>query len=132
MALYYLLRFEQARQVFSRLATDEPNSIAIRIWRLVASASLSSKSEIISVLKDPSIKAFAKRDWAGSFFLSEAYAQLGETENALEWLEHAVDIGFINYPFLNEYDPLLANIRGEERFQKLMERVKYEWEHFEI
>jgi hypothetical protein len=26
----------------------------------------------------------------------------------------------------------LANIRGEERFKKLMERVKYEWEHFEV
>jgi hypothetical protein len=35
------------------------------------------------------------------------------------------------YPFLNEYDPYLANIRGEESFKKLMERVKYEWVHFE-
>jgi hypothetical protein len=26
----------------------------------------------------------------------------------------------------------LANIRGEPRFKKLMERVKYEWEHFEV
>jgi hypothetical protein len=29
-------------------------------------------------------------------------------------------------------DPFLANIRDEPRFKKLMERVKYEWEHFEI
>jgi hypothetical protein len=28
--------------------------------------------------------------------------------------------------------PFLANIRAEPRFQKLMERVKYEWEHFEV
>ena len=27
--------------------------------------------------------------------------------------------------------PFLDNIRGEEHFKKLMERVKYEWEHFE-
>jgi hypothetical protein len=27
--------------------------------------------------------------------------------------------------------PFLVNIRGEERFKKLMQRVKYEWEHFE-
>jgi len=26
----------------------------------------------------------------------------------------------------------LENIRSEERFKKLMERVKYEWEHFEV
>jgi hypothetical protein len=33
---------------------------------------------------------------------------------------------------LAELDPFLANIRGEERFKKLMERVKYEWEHFMV
>jgi hypothetical protein len=27
--------------------------------------------------------------------------------------------------------PFLVNIRCEERFKKLLERVKYEWEHFE-
>jgi hypothetical protein len=31
-----------------------------------------------------------------------------------------------------EHDPLLKNIRSEERFKKLMERVKYEWENFEV
>jgi hypothetical protein len=48
------------------------------------------------------------------------------------WLEISINLGGINYPFLNEYDPLLENIRGEERFKKLMERVKYEWENFEV
>jgi len=33
---------------------------------------------------------------------------------------------------LADIDPFLANIRGEPRFQKLMQRVKYEWEHFEV
>ena len=36
-----------------------------------------------------------------------------------------------HYPFLATPGPWLASIRGEERFKKLMERVKYEWEHFE-
>ena len=29
-------------------------------------------------------------------------------------------------------DPFLENIRGEPRFKKLMERVKREWENFEV
>jgi len=49
----------------------------------------------------------------------------------LDWLDNAVNRGFINYPYLNEYDPYLASIRGEARFKKLMERVKSEWERFE-
>jgi hypothetical protein len=56
---------------------------------------------------------------------------MDQIENAFEWLENAVDGGFINYPYMNSIDPFLENIRGEERFKKLMERVKYEWEHFE-
>jgi hypothetical protein len=28
-------------------------------------------------------------------------------------------------------DSFPDNIRGEERFKKLMEKAKYEWEHFE-
>jgi hypothetical protein len=51
---------------------------------------------------------------------------------SLEFLENAVNRGLINYPLISEIDPLLENIRGEERFKKLMERVKYEWENFEV
>ena len=50
----------------------------------------------------------------------------------MNWLEHAIDLGWINYPNMVDQDPFLKNIRNEERFQKLMERVKYEWENFEV
>jgi hypothetical protein len=50
----------------------------------------------------------------------------------LEWLEQAVDLGLIHYHLLNEFDPLLNNIRSDERFKKLMDRVKHEWETFEF
>jgi TolB-like protein/lipoprotein NlpI len=72
-----------------------------------------------------------RNDEGFPIWMAESYAFLGEAGEAIEWIENAVDWGFINYPFLMEYDPFFANIRGEERFKKLMERVKYEWEHFE-
>jgi len=46
--------------------------------------------------------------------------------------ERDVNFGMINYSLMNELDSFLENIRGEERFQKLMERVKKEWEEFEV
>jgi len=58
-------------------------------------------------------------------------AALGRREQALDWLENAVNRGFINYTFLI-CDPFLNNIRGEERFKKLTGHAKYEWEHFEV
>jgi non-specific serine/threonine protein kinase len=67
-----------------------------------------------------------------SMHMAAFYSYIGEKVKSLEWLENAIDRGFINFPFLNEYDPFLENIRGEERFKKLMERVKYEWENFEV
>jgi len=73
-----------------------------------------------------------KDDESFPIWMAESYALIGEAGEAVEWLENAVNWGFINYPFLVEYDPFLANIRSEPRFQKLMERVKYEWEHFEV
>jgi TolB-like protein len=60
------------------------------------------------------------------------YSLIHEKGIALKYLDHAVNRGFINYPWLSEIDPFLENIRGEERFKKLMERVKYEWENFEV
>jgi len=60
------------------------------------------------------------------------YALIDEKHEAINWLEHIINRGWINYTFLNERIRFLENIRGEPRFKKLMERVKYEWEHFEV
>ena len=67
-----------------------------------------------------------------SVWMSGLLALMNEKEQSFAYLEDAVNKGFINYPFLNEHHPWLANIRGEERFKKLMERVKKEWQEFEV
>jgi eukaryotic-like serine/threonine-protein kinase len=77
-------------------------------------------------------KATARRDFQYSAVVADCYALLGSKDESLDWLENAVNHGFVNYPFLSQHDSMLENIRGEERFKKLMERVKYEWEHFEV
>jgi TolB-like protein/Tfp pilus assembly protein PilF len=80
----------------------------------------------------PEFYEWCHSDPTWSYFVAASFALANMKDDALEWLEHAVDLGWINYPLLAEKDPFLANIRGEPRFKKLMERVKYEWEHFEV
>ena len=67
-----------------------------------------------------------------SWEIAAGYALLDRPGEALDWLENAVNRGFLNYPFLSEYDPFLENIRGERRFKDLMERVKHEWENLDV
>jgi hypothetical protein len=57
---------------------------------------------------------------------------VNEKEKAYDWLEIGTRLGGMNYPFLNEYDPFLENVRGEPKFKKLLEKVKHEWENFEV
>jgi serine/threonine protein kinase/tetratricopeptide (TPR) repeat protein len=58
------------------------------------------------------------------------FALVNEHDRALDWLEHWVDRGNINYPMLAHGDPLLQSLRGEPRFQRLLDRVRPEWERF--
>jgi TolB-like protein/lipoprotein NlpI len=71
-------------------------------------------------------------DPQSSYLISALYSFLGEKEESLKWLEISIRGGFINYPFINEFDPFLENIRAEDRFRKLMQRVKQIWESYEV
>jgi TolB-like protein/cytochrome c-type biogenesis protein CcmH/NrfG len=63
--------------------------------------------------------------------LASAYARAGATDQAMRWLERAVERGFINYPFLSRIDPTLENLRREPQFDRLMEVVRARWVQFE-
>ena len=64
--------------------------------------------------------------------MTAVFSMLGEIEEALKWLERGAELGFINYPFLSEIDPRFENLRRDPRSREIMERIKYEWENFEV
>ncbi|MBI5215398.1 MAG: protein kinase [Ignavibacteriae bacterium] len=66
----------------------------------------------------------AKYDMHFALHVSHCFTLIGEIEKALFFLEHSIRNGMLNYPFLSKYDPLLDNLRGDERFKKLMEQVR--------
>ena len=67
-----------------------------------------------------------------SWVIAGIYSVMDHNDEAIRWLERAIDHGSINYPLFAELDPFYENIRSDERFQKLMEKIKPEWEHFEV
>jgi serine/threonine protein kinase len=130
--LAYCSRVEENYSMMKALVDEESQDPLARIGFALALTLQGRKQEALPILRDPKIEEWARSDLGYSFFVGECYALIGQKAEALDWLENAFDRGFINYPFLAEKDPFLVGIRGEERFRKLMERVKYEWEHFEV
>jgi serine/threonine protein kinase len=78
----------------------------------------------------PAVEATAMRQEHVARTLAEAYARLGQTDDALRWLRTSVDRGVIYYPFLAERNPLFEPIRSDLRFKELMAGVRRRWEAF--
>ena len=82
-------------------------------------------------LMTPELRAAAEWDEIFAWWTADCFALVNERELAMDFIERAVDFGFINLPWLSQQEPFLANVRGEPRFARLMERVRKDWEAFE-
>jgi len=131
LVLAYNKRFEEAYSVIDRNLKVAPDHFYAKLGILLKKA-LKGEKDGTSRLLTPELKNTAERDVQYSSFLATIFAILEDKQSALDWLENAVNRGFVNYPFLSQYDPFLQNIREEKRFRNLMQRVKYAWEHFEV
>jgi len=129
--LVYAGRVGEAMEVLEPIEKRAAWDLYVQTSRLLRFALKGQKHRVEEVATGKFREA-AKRDCVLSCMVSGVYAMLDDQEEALYWVETAVDHGFINYPYLSQYDPLLAKLRDDPCFQKLMERVKYEWEHFKV
>ena len=66
-----------------------------------------------------------------SWHASQFYALAKVTEESLDALRNAMELGFINYPFIRDQDPLLENVRSHPRFADLILEMKARWEEFD-
>ena len=130
-ALAYSEKGEEAFFIIKQMEkTSRDNAFARTALKL--KYALRGDNEKVSQEMTQDLQKTCQRDAAFSYAVATIMALLDAKKEALDWFENAVNRRFINYPLLAEKDPWLAGIRGEERFKKLMERVKYEWEHFEV
>jgi eukaryotic-like serine/threonine-protein kinase len=126
----YNNKVDEALSVIDAGARANPDNAFIKFGLLLKYGLEKDKEKALQIMT-PDFRKTCLRDSEWSYFVADAFALLDEKNEALDWLENAVTRGFLNYPFISRHDFFLDNIRGEERFKKLMERVKYEWEHFE-
>jgi len=70
------------------------------------------------------LKETARHRYVSGFFLAEAYAGLGQRDQAITWLERAYEEHDEWMVFANSY-PGLDRLRSEPRFQALMRRMNF-------
>jgi len=127
----YARRYEEAYKLFNQIEQEFSKTVWATLGSFFKFALQNKKSEALQSVTEE-LKSLMKGEEMYAIFMAESYALINEKNEAIDWLENGVKSGFINYPFLMEYDPFLANICGEPRFTKLMERVKKEWEVFDV
>jgi len=130
-SLAYTSNYSDAYALFDKIIRDDPGTIFSASASFYSYALKRDAHQANNSITEKLI-GYCRNDEVYSLMLAEGFSLIGEKEKALEWLENAVEIGLINYQFLNQFNPFLENIRGELRFKQLMKRVKQEWEDFEI
>ena len=123
-------RRDEAIPIFDAVARETPLIAWTQVAPAMACALRGDRAGVRRAIT-PELRAAARWDDIFSWWAADCFALVDERDAALEFLERAVEFGYINWPFLSVHEPFLANIRGEARFERLMERVHKAWEAFE-
>jgi len=130
---YYLAqagRSQEAYELLDLLVRNVPNMAFGRIARFFMAALKGNRGEAIASVSQE-LENWASWDDLGSWWMADCCALVDEAAQALDWMKNAIRLGFINYPQFSR-DRFLDGLRDDERFQRIMERLKYDWEHFEV
>lgn len=110
-----------------RQPSDDPlAAVAVRFWRGLT-------GDRVAVLSPPSAaeRAMAESDEYWAYLMAGAYALVGEADQALSWLEHAVRVrGWIDYVYFTRHDRFLESLRSARRFQELMASARERYQRF--
>jgi serine/threonine protein kinase/tetratricopeptide (TPR) repeat protein len=123
-------RREEAVAMLDTVARDTSAMAWARLAPAMACALRGERDELLRIMT-PELRAAAKWDEIFAWWVADCFALVNEPDAAIDLIERAVEFGFINAPWLSKYEPFLANLRGEPRFGRLMERVRRAWRAFE-
>ena len=113
----------------AEIAAENAQDASARLAMALKHALLGERGPLLALMTGE-LESFCWNDPEAPEWCAGWFALVNEHDLALRWLEHWVDRGSINYPMLAHGDPLLQPLRGEPRFQRLLDRVRPEWERF--
>ena len=130
LTLIYLGEEDKALEIVQNTLVENPNSPHINCINAI----LSAKQGDITTAKEKMEIAINNSDnfihaHHIYYYLGIASSLINQNQQAITWLEKASSTGFPNY-LLYSIDPLLTNLKKEQDFVDLLERLKQDWEYF--
>jgi eukaryotic-like serine/threonine-protein kinase len=112
-------RFEFARQHFDRI---DPEGAAV--WGLLGAAYARSlagdRAGARQAAENPAVVEIAQVDDQFAWHLAQVLAHAGHHDAAIAWLRRAVERGFAAAHFVNQFDEMLAPLRGHAEWNDLL------------
>ena len=123
-------RRDEGVAILDAVVRDESPMAWARLAPALACALRGQRDKLLRIMT-PELRAAVQWDEIFAWWTADCFALVNERELAMDFIERAVEFGFINLPWLSQHEPFLANIRDEPRFTRLMIRVRKAWEAFE-
>jgi serine/threonine protein kinase/tetratricopeptide (TPR) repeat protein len=126
VALFNQGKVEEAQALMEDVLRHHPHLDGVRpvlAWCLSARGGHEKARELIT----DRVREIAAADHDIAFWLASFYGMEGMADDAVEWARRAVKLGNENYPLFadsRKLDPL----RGDPRFQELLDELKRRWE----
>lgn len=127
--LAILGRVADACSVAKETIAEDAQNIFPKMAAALKHALLGERTALLSLITGD-FEYFCWNDPECPVFVAGWFALVDERDRAIEWLERWLDRGSINYPWLAHGDPWLQPLRTEPRFQRLLDRIRPEWERF--
>src|SRR2546426_4128649 len=119
-ALQLTSRLKEAIPEFQKAVelNNDPYSIAMLVQAYARNGQTDEARKLLAQLNE-----MAKSAEVPEYALAIAYTSLGEKERAIEALEHGFAGGNNSALFLLPGDPFLSDLRGEPRFEALVQKI---------
>ncbi len=119
---------KKATKVAAGFDADDAKSLSAQVARALAEG---CSGVVLNVELSGDDRKMAEASDMYPRMLAQAFAMAGDTGSSLRWLSRAVSQGFINFPYLNEHDPVLTELKCDERYAQLLSDVEQRWRAFQ-
>jgi serine/threonine protein kinase/Flp pilus assembly protein TadD len=123
---YYRGQIEKATMVLEDILAGHPELQSQKLF-LAYCYLARGESERALELIDERVLEIARADQDVAYRLAGVYALAERPDEAIEWLERSISMGYENYPWVAA-NPNWESMRDDPRFREILEELKGRWE----